>query len=291
VTSIGGGAFQNCSGLTSVTIPNSVTSIGGGAFQNCSGLTSVTIPNSVTKIEGSAFSGCSGLTSITIPSSVTTIGYGTFYGCSSLASVTIPSSVTSIGDVVFWGCSGLTSITIPSSVTTIGNEAFSSCSNLKYVNCYAENIPTTESNVFIGFDMANATLYVPQASVEAYRTTAPWSSFGVIEDIETKMLQCATPTINFVDGKLQFACETDDVEYVYSVSSPLSRVNNDSDKPLPKTYIVSVYATKDGYKDSGVASKEIEVGGSVGIKGDVNEDGNVNGTDIQEVINIIVNAE
>jgi hypothetical protein len=176
-------------------------------------------------------------------------------------------------------------------VTSIGGGAFQNCSNLKYVNCYAENIPTTGSSVFTGFDIAKATLYVPQASVEAYRTTAPWSSFGVIEDIETKMLQCATPTINFVDGKLQFACETDDVEYVYSVSSPLSRVNNDSDKPLPKTYIVSVYATKDGYKDSGVASKEIEVGGSVGIKGDVNEDGNVNGTDIQEVINIIVNAE
>ena len=61
MTSIGDGAFDYCSGLTSVTIPNSVTSIGGGAFDGCSGLTSVTIPNSVTSIENSAFYGCSSL--------------------------------------------------------------------------------------------------------------------------------------------------------------------------------------------------------------------------------------
>ena len=92
-----------------MTIPNSVTTIGGGAFSGCSGLTSVTIPNSVTTI-GGAFYDCSGLTSITIPYSVTTIGGGAFSGCSGLTSVTIPNSVTSIGEVAFDGCRGLTRI-------------------------------------------------------------------------------------------------------------------------------------------------------------------------------------
>ena len=130
VTSIGGGAFIDCSGLTSVTIPNSVTSIGGGAFQGCSCLTSVTIPNSVTRIEETAFSGCRGLTSVTIPNSVTSIERYAFESCSGLTSVTIPNSVTSIGNNAFSDCSGLTSITIPNSVTSIEGYTFSSCSGL-----------------------------------------------------------------------------------------------------------------------------------------------------------------
>ena len=73
VTIIGGGAFEGCNGLTSISIPNTVTSIDAYAFKNCSGLTSITIPNSVTVIDNDAFSGCISLTSITIPNSVTSI--------------------------------------------------------------------------------------------------------------------------------------------------------------------------------------------------------------------------
>ncbi len=129
-TGIAGNAFNNCSGLTSITIPNSVTSIGDDAFMNCSSLTSITIPNGVTSFGSYAFYGCSGLTSITIPNSVTSISYCAFYGCSGLTSITIPNGVTSIGSYAFYNCSGLTSITIPNSVTSIGWSAFYGCSGL-----------------------------------------------------------------------------------------------------------------------------------------------------------------
>ncbi|GAQ50214.1 hypothetical protein FPK15_contig00168-0001 [Flavobacterium psychrophilum] len=79
VTTIGDEAFAECSGLTSVTIPNSVTAIKEGAFFGCSGLTSVTIPNSVTSINRATFLDCSGLTSVTIPNSVTAIKDGAFF--------------------------------------------------------------------------------------------------------------------------------------------------------------------------------------------------------------------
>ena len=130
VTSIGDYAFNHCSSLTSITIPNSVTSIGESAFYECSSLAWVTIPNSVTSIGVVAFAGCSSLTSITIPNSVTSIGESAFYWCSSLTSIKIPDSVTSIGESTFYWCSGLKSITIPNSVTSIGDEAFKYCSSL-----------------------------------------------------------------------------------------------------------------------------------------------------------------
>ena len=100
-----------------------VTSIGYAAFRG-TGLTSITIPNSVTSIGHSAFSRCTGLTSITIPNNVTNIGDLAFYSCTGLTSITIPNSVTNIGGAAFSGCTGLTSITIPNSVTWIGHDAF-----------------------------------------------------------------------------------------------------------------------------------------------------------------------
>ena len=130
VTTIGSEAFYRCTSLTSVIIPNSVTSIGKYAFCNCYSLTSVTIPDSVTSIGDGAFLGCTSLTSVTIPSSVTSIGRSAFDGCPSLTSVTIGNGVTSIGDCTFNSCISLASVTIPDSVTSIGGYAFSNCTSL-----------------------------------------------------------------------------------------------------------------------------------------------------------------
>ena len=130
---IADGAFEGCTSLTSVTIPNSIASIGDYTFYGCSSLTSVTIPNSVTSIGKYAFCGCSSLTSVTIPNSVTSIGEYAFCGCSSFSSVTIPNSVTSIEAGTFEDCNSLTSVTIHDRVKSIGSRAFSHCSLLASV--------------------------------------------------------------------------------------------------------------------------------------------------------------
>ena len=133
VTWIGSGAFEDRSGLTSVTIPSGVTVIASDAFSGCSSLTSITIPESMTSIGNSAFSGCSSLTSITIPESMTSIGNSAFSGCSSLTSITIPDSVTDIEDYAFSYCSALKSVTIGSGLANISNHMFAGCRSLKQV--------------------------------------------------------------------------------------------------------------------------------------------------------------
>ena len=133
VTSVGIWAFFECSGMTSITIPNSVTSIGFMAFYGCSGLTSITIPEGVTSIGSNAFADCSNLTSITIPNSMKSIGLAAFGCCKKLTSLAIPNSVTSIGGQAFYECLGLKNMTIPSSVTDIGESVFENCNNLESV--------------------------------------------------------------------------------------------------------------------------------------------------------------
>lgn len=153
VTTIGNRAFQNCTALTNVTIPNSIKTIRSRAFYGCTALTNVTIPNSVTTIENDAFQNCKnlerveinsqgtsscfkGLTSIKqiiIGNNVTDISDYAFAGCSSLTSVTIGERVSRLGYHSFADCPSLTSIKIPSSVSYIGHEVFYGCTGLKYI--------------------------------------------------------------------------------------------------------------------------------------------------------------
>ncbi len=154
VTKIGSYAFENCSILESITIPDSVTSIAYSAFSDCSRLTEITIPDSVTSIGGNAFSGTAwysnqpdgviyagkvaykykGImpegTAITIPDGIMSIVNSAFSDCSGLTSVIIPDSVVSIDSYAFKNCSSLTKITIPDSVNYIGYAIFQGCSKL-----------------------------------------------------------------------------------------------------------------------------------------------------------------
>ena len=278
VKSIGNEAFYECTGLTSVDIPNSVTSIGKSAFFSCSGLTSITIPNSVTSIGWRVFSGCSSLEDIiivnnmfvylpetysghySIPENISQIIGGAFYNCKGLTSVTIPNSVTSIGDYTFYNCSGLTSVTIPNSVKSIEYGAFKSCSNLENVYCYAEKFSSIDNDIFSDSYIEYATLHVPSSAISYYQTTAPWSRFGTIKtlegtDVGTK--KCETPTISFADGKLTFSCATEGVEYASEVTCSDVNKYNSNEINLAACYYITVTAMKSGFSNSDIATAKL----------------------------------
>jgi len=212
VTTIDEYAFFFCSGFSSIIIPSSVTTIGNRAFDGCSGLTAIqvengntvydsrdncnaiietasntllygcqntVIPNSVTAIGDDAFYECSGLTAISIPNGVTSIGRCAFTQCFELTSITIPNSVTSIGYCAFTDCRKLATVIIGNGVTNIDDGAFIRCSGLKNMYCYTEQVPELGNNVF-DYSHYNATLHVPEGSLEAYNTTEQWMDFGII---------------------------------------------------------------------------------------------------------------
>ena len=210
VTTIGKSAFYNCTSLASVNIPNSVTTIGGAAFASCTSLASVSVasdnPNYI-GIDGVLFNkdktmivvypaGKDG-SEYTIPNSVTTIGEQAFWNCSSLASIDIPNSVTTIGEGAFTSCKSLASVNIGESVTTIGEGAFDDCDAITSVTCLAKECPVYVCDLRV--DMFSvyktATLYVPKQSIDAYKTTAPWSNFVHVVALENAGIE-GHPTDN-----------------------------------------------------------------------------------------------
>lgn len=158
ITTIGSMAFVNNTGITSVTIPDSVTVIGTYAFNNCSNLSNVTLPSGLTTLSRNAFYNCRSLTNVTLPNTLFSIGIQAFEKCTSLTSITIPDSVTSISQNAFSACSNLGSVTLPNNLVTIPDNAFSSCTSLSNINI-PDSVTTLGSNVFISCtSLSNITL-------------------------------------------------------------------------------------------------------------------------------------
>ena len=205
-TTIGIKAFDNCR-FASIDIPDSVTTIEDYAFARCSNLSSFTLPDSVTTLGRGLFFECNnlgafygkyassdhrlltqnntviafapkGVTEYTIPSGVTTVGNRLFYRCAELQNVNLPESLVNIEPYAFAACSSMTTVIIPKNVATIGSCAFKNDKALVSVYCFAATPPTLEDNEVFSGNASDRKIYVPEASVEAYKSAQDWSEYA-----------------------------------------------------------------------------------------------------------------
>lgn len=145
IATINQGTFQYATNLASVTflVPptggSRLTSVKPAAFQGCTSLTALELPDTVTTI-GDSFLASTAVTSFVFPSGVTTINEYSFSNCANLTSVTLPEELFTIKSYAFENCTGLTSIVIPASTSYIYNYAFRGAVNLT-INAEAESKP------------------------------------------------------------------------------------------------------------------------------------------------------
>lgn len=200
--------FYNCKSLEMVVFDGEPKTISDYAFANCENL-SLPIPSSVEVIGGSAFSGApmdnvvidcpnlaklsgtwvftnSKIKGVESLGKITTLtfqnnppgaygNYPTFYGCANMEFLNLPETLIHIGRNMFQGCSSLKGITIPSNVGELFAGTFAGCSSVEYIKMLATTPPTIASDCF---DSGLAIpIYVPDSSLEAYKTATGWSSW------------------------------------------------------------------------------------------------------------------
>jgi len=181
----GGQSLWGCSQLTSITIPAGVTAINSTTFEFCSNVKTVNFVsnNTLTSIGEAAFMNCSNIASISIPDSVVSLGSSAFCNGFSLANVYISpaSSLTTLQRNVFNNCPALKSLTLPAGVTSIGDNAFYRCTNfntLVLMSTTPPTLSTTSAFLSSGITATTGYIYVPEDSVEAYKTATNWSTFA-----------------------------------------------------------------------------------------------------------------
>ena len=193
------------SGLTSVTIPETVTCIEKGAFANCTRISAISLPPALREIKSCAFLGCSSITSMTFPNSIKNIGNYVFSFCDSLSSLTLSNSIESIGDAAFSGCS-FTKLITPSAVTYIGSNAFPT--SLRALIMLPYNPPSGYS----GVTSSSTEVIVPLKN--KYLSTYSWKSL--------KLVEMLTPT----SREFEYNGQTPTIEWTNNLSGYTMNVSN-----------------------------------------------------------------
>lgn len=289
VKQIGKYAFSSCHSLENVAISQELTVLGEEAFFGTA-IESISLPNTIKALNENTFGMCTKLKHIKLPDNIDVLQSRFFQGCVSLTSIELPESLRAINRYAFVGCTGLTEIVIPQNVFKMDGSVFSGCDNLSkvvfnssnvqfgYVEMYSgemyyafdncNNIqtvvltdpnPSSSTRAFSQMTYLFATLFVPKGTADNYKATEGWNYFVNIEEYDGDYVvpekpKCATPKINYANGKLSFASETEGAECVATISDNDVKTHYGNEISLTATYTVNVYATATGYENSDVTT-------------------------------------
>lgn len=257
--SYGKGAFENCVGLTGITIPDTITKIGQYAFYKCAGLSTVNIPNSVTYIGSHAFSGCSGLRSITLAENLITIEKYAFSSCPGLKSITIPNSVISIEERAFSGCSGLKEVKLSENLTKISTATFMECSGITSIV-----IPDSVTTIAGGYYYEGAF----NGCKNLGKILIPDNVVSIAEDT---FRDCDKLTIYGNDGmKSKEYAEANGINFKYISEWNDTDVGDDITPPTVESLKIT-YDSVAGYMDSNTGMFMVPEGANVVIKANFSE--------------------
>ena len=213
--SVGISAFEGCTSLSRIDIPESTTSVGDYAFKDCDRLKIAKIEDRTTVLplgkkifdnsplnslyigakisyindmgsEASPFCGNKSLKSVVITDVESDIFDYEFYNCIGLESVTVGDGVERIGKWAFSGCSNLSEFVFGSNVTSIGEEAFSDCVNMTKITGRAVLPPVCGAQALDDINKWNCTLFVPERNLKSYQNAEQWKEFLFVENFVTQ---------------------------------------------------------------------------------------------------------
>lgn len=198
--------FFNCSKLTELYLPSKVETIGNSAFGSCANLSKIVMSNGITSLGNWCFAGCKSLENIELPTTLTIFGEGSFSDCPKLTAISIPEGTTIIPASFCANNKLLVRVSLPSTVTNIGDYAFYSCKAMRNLYCYSDNPPICGIYPFYGVDKSKCTLYVPETSIEKYKTDNVFKEFtsfcGIPTNINVTTEKTKPIAIYKLDGQI-----------------------------------------------------------------------------------------
>ena len=213
--------LYNCFNLDSLLLPINLEVIGYREFAECVSLKSIKIPTNVTTIGKRAFENCRSLKKVEFEanSKLQTIDNWAFYACHGLKNMIIPNGVTTIGEGAFWGCEYLSDLSIPASVQKINDNGFDGCIGLNKIKIDATIPPIVSAKTFNRVNK-NASIYVPDASVDLYKNAFGWKEFFNIKGITSQVEKTKNTNIEvrIINNSIEISNATGESVELFDIS-------------------------------------------------------------------------